>query len=47
MTAKTKPTEEFRMSAGEFDRIMGKALRVKATEAKKPKAKAKATKKPG
>jgi len=40
MTDKPKATKEFRMSAYEFNRIMGKALQVKSvesTKAKKPK----------
>jgi hypothetical protein len=44
VTEKKKPSDEMRMSAREFDRIMGKALRVKRAEAegkKRPKAKAK------
>jgi hypothetical protein len=37
MMAKTAPASELRMSAKEFDRIMGKALQVKPKTAKKPK----------
>ena len=43
---KTTEPDDMRMSAGDFDRIMGKALQVKPETAKKPKAKkAKAAKK--
>ena len=44
MTEKAKPSEDFRMSAKEFDRIMGKALRTKpegGKTKKRPKAKTK------
>jgi hypothetical protein len=32
-----KPADEMRMSAKEFDRIMGQALQVRPEDAKKPK----------
>ena len=35
--AKAKPADELRMSAEEFDRIMGKALQVKPEGTPKPK----------
>ena len=35
---KAKAVDDMRMSAGEFDRIMGKALQVKPETAKKAKA---------
>ncbi len=37
---KTTEPDDMRMSAGEFDRIMGKALQVKPKSAKKTKRKA-------
>lgn len=40
-SAQPKPNDELRMSAKEFDRIMGQALKVKP-EAEKPKGTAKA-----
>jgi hypothetical protein len=45
--AQSKRTDEMRMSAKEFDRIMGQALRVKPQETKAAKltAKIKATRK--
>ena len=39
--SQAKPPEELRMSANEFDRIMGQALKVKPGAAKATKAKAK------
>jgi hypothetical protein len=40
-----KPADELRMSSKEFDRIMGRALRVRPQEAHKVKMVAKATSK--
>lgn len=45
MTAKPAITDDLRMSAAAFDRIMGKALQVKPETAKKAKDKPKARKK--
>lgn len=39
--AEKPPTDEMRMNAKAFDRIMGQALRVKPADAKKPKRSAK------
>lgn len=46
--AQSKPSDELSMSAKEFDRIMGQALKVKPEDVKKqkPAAKTKAGKKP-